>query len=181
MTSPLADLEGRFPSVTSHLSREELEAFAGALTPLDLPAEAALIREGEASDRLYLLHEGSLVVTIRSANGEEEVGRLGPGAIVGEVSVLDPGPASATVTAEGAARLHSLSAAALDAFAASEPNVAVAILHALCETTADRIARTNDRCDEVLRRIDPQKSLVDGLPKGGFLEYFKLLFGHAGL
>lgn len=55
-------------------------------------------REGVPTDSLVLLLEGRLVV---SAKGFGEVARLGVGEIVGEVSLVDSAPPSATVTADG--------------------------------------------------------------------------------
>jgi CRP/FNR family cyclic AMP-dependent transcriptional regulator len=57
-----------------------------------------LINEGAASDSLILLLEGELVVT---AKAQGVVGRLGVGEIVGEMSLVDSAPPSATVTAHG--------------------------------------------------------------------------------
>lgn len=57
-----------------------------------------LIKEGERSSFLILLLEGELLV---HADGIGQVARLGTGEIVGEVSLVDSGPPSATVTARG--------------------------------------------------------------------------------
>ncbi len=173
-------IEGLCPSLTSQLNRAEIETFASALTPVELPAGAELIREGDASDTLYIVSHGSLIVSMRTAGGERELGRLEVGDIVGEVSVMDPGPASATVTADGRTQLLQITHAALDGLAESNPNVAMAILHSLCSTVADRIAESNRRCDAVSREIDPQTSLVGASPLPGLRDFFKILFGRSG-
>jgi CRP/FNR family cyclic AMP-dependent transcriptional regulator len=57
-----------------------------------------LIEEGGMSDSLILLLEGELQVT---AKGYGAIARMGIGEIVGEVSLVDSAPPSATITAHG--------------------------------------------------------------------------------
>jgi CRP-like cAMP-binding protein len=57
-----------------------------------------LITQGKHSDSLILVLEGEMRVT---AEGFGEVARLGVGEIVGEVSLVDSAPPSATITASG--------------------------------------------------------------------------------
>jgi CRP-like cAMP-binding protein len=56
------------------------------------------IREGEETDSLIFLLDGELVVSNRSLG---QFARMGVGEIVGEVSLVDSAPASATITASG--------------------------------------------------------------------------------
>lgn len=57
-----------------------------------------LIEEGGKSDSLILLLEGELEVT---AAGYGHIARMGVGEIVGEVSLVDSAPPSATITSHG--------------------------------------------------------------------------------
>ena len=57
-----------------------------------------LIREGEPSDSVIFVLEGEFQI---SAKGVGQITRLGVGEIVGEVSLVDSAPPSATVTAHG--------------------------------------------------------------------------------
>ncbi|MBW4468643.1 MAG: cyclic nucleotide-binding domain-containing protein [Pegethrix bostrychoides GSE-TBD4-15B] len=64
-------------------------------------AESILIKQGEPTDALYLVLAGLLVVTasVDSQIASEEIARLGPGEIAGEMSFVDARPPSATVKA----------------------------------------------------------------------------------
>jgi CRP/FNR family transcriptional regulator, cyclic AMP receptor protein len=64
-------------------------------------AESVLIKQGEPTDALYLVLAGMLAVTAiaDSQSASEEIARLGPGEIVGEMSLVDARPPSATVKA----------------------------------------------------------------------------------
>ena len=66
-----------------------------------VPIESVLIKQGESADALYLVLDGTLLVTANSdgQTTSEEIARLGPGEIVGEMSFVDARPPSATVRA----------------------------------------------------------------------------------
>jgi CRP/FNR family cyclic AMP-dependent transcriptional regulator len=69
-----------------------------AARPLSLKAGEVLFAAGDAGDGCYLLDRGLLKVTVTSSWGEERtIAILGPGAVVGELSMIDGGPRSASI------------------------------------------------------------------------------------
>jgi len=76
-----------------------------------LPAEKTLVAAGTKGDEAYLLAEGKLRISIQIPGvGEEALAILGPGEIVGEMSLVDDAPRSADVRAhEGHALVYVLS------------------------------------------------------------------------
>jgi CRP/FNR family transcriptional regulator, cyclic AMP receptor protein len=71
-----------------------------AARPRSLKAGEVLFAAGDAGDGCYLLDRGLLKVTVTSSWGEERtIAILGPGAVVGELSMIDGGPRSASVVA----------------------------------------------------------------------------------
>ena len=84
-------------------ARRQLEAeealFAGAARR-QLEAEEALFVVGEPGDGCYRLEKGLLKIVITSLLGQDRIlAILGPGAIVGELAMIDKGPRSASVFA----------------------------------------------------------------------------------
>lgn len=61
-----------------------------------IPAGSVLIQEGQSVDTLYVLLEGTLVVSISALEGKQ-IAQLSSGELVGEMSFLDSRPPSATV------------------------------------------------------------------------------------
>ena len=80
----------------SSLNKKELRLVARAADVADVPAGKDIVKEGEMGHEFYLIVSGS--ATVRR-NGRK-VGTLGPGSYFGELSILDRGPRSATVTAD---------------------------------------------------------------------------------
>ena len=92
---------GRLPPF-SELTPEELLGVTAIAERHHVDAGRTLFAEGDEADGLYVVAEGELVVE----RGGRELARLGRGEIVGELSVLDGEPRSATVRAASDADLY---------------------------------------------------------------------------
>ncbi|MBL9036897.1 MAG: cyclic nucleotide-binding domain-containing protein [Archangium sp.] len=93
-----------------------LEKLSTTLTPRQLAAGEALIRQGDHGDAMFIVRTGTLRVLVRGDDGRErEVAVLGPGAHLGEIQLLTAGPRTASVLAATEAEVLQLSRSALDA------------------------------------------------------------------
>jgi len=99
-----------------------------------LAAGKILFRTGVPGDGCYRVEDGLLKVTMVSRSGAERIlAFLGPGAIVGELSILDGLPRSATVVAVRDAVVSFLSCAEFEAFADKHPEVYKSLIRVLAE------------------------------------------------
>ena len=72
-----------------------------------------IFRQGEPSDKFYIIRSGQVVLT-REVNGAaSELGKAGPGEVVGEMGVLQNLPRAATATAKGRVLLYGMTLADL--------------------------------------------------------------------
>jgi CRP-like cAMP-binding protein len=72
----------------------------GKARAVQLAADAVLFLEGDPGDGCYRVEQGLLKVSVISSTGGERIlAILGPGAVVGELSIIDELPRSASVTA----------------------------------------------------------------------------------
>jgi CRP-like cAMP-binding protein len=93
-----------------------------------------LFRAGASDDGCYRVDDGLLKVTIVSGSGAERILTfLGPGAIVGELSIIDGQPRSATVVAVREATVSVLSRAEFEAFAEKHPEVYKSLVRLLAQ------------------------------------------------
>ena len=80
------------------LDRDEILTIIEVADRRNLEPGDVLFEQGESADALWLLEAGELQVKARSEAGEDVVlAVLGPGTIVGELSLISGGPRSATV------------------------------------------------------------------------------------
>ena len=78
------------------LNKKQLQLIAKSSDEVILPAGDVLVDQGQTGREAFLLLSGTVTV---KRNGRK-VAALGPGAIVGELALLDHGPRTATVTAD---------------------------------------------------------------------------------
>jgi len=103
-----------------HLSRD---LFKGT-TPIRLDVNQVLFHTGDTGDGCYRVENGLLKVTMLSPSGSQRIlAFLGSGAVVGELSMIDGLPRSASVVAVRPAALSFLSRAAFKAFAIEHPEL----------------------------------------------------------
>jgi CRP/FNR family cyclic AMP-dependent transcriptional regulator len=123
------------------LSRADLAAVADLAVPEQFAPGAALTREGRQGGLAYVVITGRCAVQ----RGGRTVARLGPGSVVGELSLLDRGPRTATVVATEEVEALALAQADFQALLRRSPRVRRGVLEALAGRlrTVDRdLART---------------------------------------
>lgn len=122
------------------MSPEEREELRGMMSQTTLRRGEVLFNEGDSGDRLYILLTGKVKLGHTSVDGRENLlAVLGPGEIVGELTLFDPGPRSATATAVATTELLALEHNQLMGFIDSHPTLAKDMLRAL----AVRLRLTN--------------------------------------
>ncbi|TDK43110.1 Crp/Fnr family transcriptional regulator [Antarcticimicrobium luteum] len=101
MALPLPD--SSFLSAASDSLKRMLAAQA---VPVRLSAGQVLFEQEAQGDSLFAILEGQLEFSVIAANGRKlSLDLMGPGAVFGEITLFDPGPHTATVTALTPARL----------------------------------------------------------------------------
>ena len=94
------DLLRRVP-LFSRLTVAQAEAIGSAVVKRRFKRGEALVEQGQKSDALYLLLTGRARVTTADSRGREVIlATLGQGDYLGEMSIIDNEPHSATVRAE---------------------------------------------------------------------------------
>src|SRR6187397_172719 len=99
-------------------------ALFAAARPHRLKADQTLFVAGDPGDGCYRVEQGLLKVSVLSPSGGERIlAILGPGALVGELAVIDARPRSASVTAARDSELSFISRSAFEAVAEKNPEI----------------------------------------------------------
>lgn len=89
----------------SDLARRELQVLSANCREREYPAGEVLLHQGETGVGLFIVTEGTVHVTQQSPEGEQrDLGTFERGAVLGEMSLLDDLPRTATVTAQSAVK-----------------------------------------------------------------------------
>jgi CRP/FNR family cyclic AMP-dependent transcriptional regulator len=129
------------PNVLSGLpERLLLELFEHAVAH-NLRDGEVLFRAGDIGEGCYRIHTGLAKVVVTSQQGEERIiSLLGPNVIVGEISMIDGGPRSASVIAIADCSLSFLSRAKFQRYIDSHPE----LTSYLMKTLARRLREADD-------------------------------------
>jgi CRP/FNR family cyclic AMP-dependent transcriptional regulator len=141
---------------------DEVLARSGIFQGVDTDAAEALVKdletveyrkgeivfsEGEPGDSLYIVLSGKIKVVRRAADGRQNlITLLGPSDMLGELSLFDPGPRTATATAVVDTRLSRLRKQSLRPWLSNRPEIAEQLLRVL----ARRLRRTNDALADLI-------------------------------
>lgn len=94
--------------------------------------DQTIFAQGDPGERLYLIAEGTVTISLRDPAGRTGVRAiLGPADIFGELAVFDPAPRACTATALTEVRALWLDRATLRASMARDPALAEQLLRAL--------------------------------------------------
>lgn len=122
----------------------EMTELEKVLTRRDFKGGQTLCREGDAGDRMWLIVKGSVSVKITTDDGvEHRIAGLGRGTTVGEMSLVESVPRSATIVADEDMVCYELSRAGFDRLLSDHPMLASRILGNLARELARRLRRTS--------------------------------------
>lgn len=123
--------------VFASLPKKDLDTLARHTTEVTRPAGTVLVKQDRRGHQMFYLEEGSAVV---KRNGRK-VAELGPGEVVGELSLIDGQPASAEVVATEDVVLLVMSPAEFNAVLNEVPNFPRKLMTSL----ATRLREADDR------------------------------------
>ena len=128
--------------ILGELSDEDIVWLAGEGARLEVESGHVLIRAGEPVDTLYLVIDGQLLVTLP---GGQRLAELGPGDIVGEMSLVEKRPPAVSVSSAGPCELLAVPHAALREALRSNLGLAARFYRALSIFLSDRLRGTVSR------------------------------------
>ena len=130
----------------------ELRALARQLRERKLRKGHVLFREADEGEEMFLLREGTVLVS-KSVTGkvEQVLARFGPGDFFGEMSLFDRSPRSATIQAETDTVLLALDRNNLNALIEVNPRAAAAFFHGLVQVFIERLRASGELVAEITR------------------------------
>jgi NTE family protein len=124
------------------------------------PPGAVLVRQGEATRRLFLIASGTVRVMLGAGRSEQVVARLGRGSWIGETALLTGAVSSTTVIAETEVRVFAISQQDFLAAAETDPAIFREIAAELAQRlrSADQLIGHGDERRLVALHHDPAQA-----------------------
>lgn len=122
------------------LSSAQLDAIAGVALEKQFNGGDTVVRQFEKSSDIHVILEGH--VKIKNSAGED-IAELGTGHVVGEVSLIDNSPRSATVIANGLTRTALIPADALNQLMAKDDHMKATVMEILAKVLCSRLRLAN--------------------------------------
>jgi CRP-like cAMP-binding protein len=111
------------PFFANVLDRQQIEMLADGLRITSFARGVVLMRQGEIGASMFVIVSGALEVAVHVAGGRKVVARLGPGDVVGEMSLMTGAYRSATVTATRAVTAVEIGKPSLRELLATHPGL----------------------------------------------------------
>ena len=109
------------------IPKRHLRAIAKLTAVPSFEPDSTIVKEGSTGSLFFVILEGSAKVL----QGGKAIGRLRPGDYFGEISLLDPGPRTATVVAVERTTCLNLAGADFRDILAREPKLALNVMRVL--------------------------------------------------
>lgn len=139
-----------FPVLTKHFTDDDCRTLLGALVSRTFPAGSTLTRYGELGHALHLVLSGSISIHVERQGEDLLLGQAGPGCVVGEIGLVEPGPSSASLQALDAVETLALEHDRFETLCDEAPTAASALLRAL---SLELVHRLRYSSDAILRRV----------------------------
>lgn len=124
------------------LPQEDLERLCAGVHEIVLEAGASLFEEGEEGNAAYVIIEGKIEITQRSAGGEPVLLAVRSiDEVIGEMALVQSAPRAATARAQSAATLIAIPKSTLDELLMTSPSAVRTIFEAMLQRWKDTQSR----------------------------------------
>ena len=156
------------------LTEIELEVLAGVMSPKAFKSGGVICQEKAEADSFFVVAEGQVAIVKEIEGGEGQVlAELGPGALLGEMSLIDGKPRSATIQAIGDCTLLEVKKEEFESlYKANSPfalrfteRIAIDLsmrLRSADERFLDIFSRTGETIDELKKRFRAIQATIEG-------------------
>lgn len=106
-----------------------LEIFKDSEDIINVPADTVVIREGDEGNKMYVVMEGEVSISIK----DKLIATAGYGEIVGEMALISPDLRSATVTATADSQLAVIDQASFESLLQHVPEFTMHVMDVLAD------------------------------------------------
>lgn len=130
----------------AELSFNQIRHLVGYMDVYQVPAETVLFREGDQNAYLVFIAKGEVAV-IKSGSGgtPKPIARLGQGKTIGEMSLIDGQPRSASAVTATESTLMVITASRFEALIEDKPRIAIIVIRIITALMSQYLRQTSGR------------------------------------
>lgn len=157
----------RAPTALMQLEEDDALIVVGYMVPKFFPADTVIIRQGDTGDTgfMLLVLEGEVTVEgqVVSRTTPVTLSVLGPGSLIGEMSLVDGAARSASCTASTDVGAALLTREALQQLTDEHPAVAAKLMIAIAQRLAERLRDNADKLRLYSQLVTAMQQEIDQL------------------
>ena len=129
------------------LREEETALLLRQFTQKVLKRGDFLFRQGDDGKEMYVVERGSIKVIFEDTlSGQKaEIAHLGPGAVLGEMALIDPAPRSAAAICDSPCIVQSFSSGTFNQLRSQQNSAAYSLLRSITLVLCERLRTVNDQ------------------------------------
>ena len=148
--APGTELALRQVGMLANFSDDEIGILAQHLARTSHQKGETVFRQGDPGERLFMIVCGCASAYLqRPGSADIRLATFAPGALFGELALLDAGPRSATVVADEELICHTLGTDAFASVSATSPALAIKLLAGIGRELGGRLRRANAMIDQL--------------------------------
>lgn len=129
-----------------NFSGDELDFFSKNLSLRYFPAQTVLFKEGDIGDYLFFVVQGMVDVRLESTGSKQVIiATFDEGSCVGEMSIVDDYPRSATIVVTKPSELLLLTRNRFESICQQKPSIGIKFLHGLAKNLSMRLRKMTGR------------------------------------
>lgn len=141
--------------VFSNFNESELNTIVRITNRRLVKANEILCQEGETGDSMFIVRDGVIRVMRKAEAGSDLIlARLSSGNVIGEMSLVDEEPRSASLIAEGEGLVYEIRRAAFEDLKDAMDPAAYKLLREISRTTCRRIRNVNQQVYAYIKNPD---------------------------
>jgi len=155
------------------LAREEVDEIVSISKMFKARSGHVLLEEGKSGHGAYIIVQGEASIHIRLYQGDDtHIATLGKGDVVGEMSLIDDAPVSATVTTTTQCIVLHIQKDKFDELRSAFRPAAYKLLRAMSPMLCERLRAINERIGSVFKEPERHMKLME--------KRYQHLSSHAG-
>lgn len=135
-----------------HLTEEELDILSKSVYHRVVPEGSVLAKEGSPGDSLYYIIKGKIEIYKEALDGRQTIlARFNQGASVGEMSLIEDAPRSATATAIEESEFLILTKDNFERLVEAHPAIGIKVVKNIAKSLSTRLRYTSGRFADVFK------------------------------